>query len=104
MKQCVQRTSTEIGRETDVNDEQAANAADSIRRTLEPDSNRRSPSDEQFRKHQRQIISIDLGIQTDINDEQPSNTLDSIRRRRDPGSNSTSHKDEQFIKQFWPRI
>jgi Arc/MetJ-type ribon-helix-helix transcriptional regulator len=70
-------------------DEQFENACDSIRESLEPDSNVTLESARHTAKQRSERTSTDDGMQIDESDEQYPNASDSIRENLEPDSNVT---------------
>jgi hypothetical protein len=83
-------------------DEQSPKVSDSIRRSLEVDSNVTSARDLQREKLFGQRISTQLGIQINESDEQLAKASPSIRESFESDSNLTSRRDWHHWKAFDP--
>jgi hypothetical protein len=83
------RGRSELAMESEDSAEQSQNMSDSIRRSLEGDSNFTVRSDLHERKHLDQRISTQFGIQIEQSEEQSANASDSSRQSFDGESKIT---------------
>jgi hypothetical protein len=87
---------------SDESSEQLAQTLDSMRESLEPDSNVTAERNPQSEKHSAQRVSTAAGMQIDESDPHCANARASIDEITEPGSNVTVERAAHSQKQFAP--